>query len=57
MFYLLRVDDINFAPPDEKVYKGNGASDVIVFVPSNNGGLTKAHVEESGNDPDGVLIT
>ena len=56
-FSLLGIDDIKCSPPDDKICKGGGVRDVIVFVSSKNMGCTKAPVDEAVNDLDGVLIT
>ena len=37
-FSLLGVDHVNFAPLDDKFWKGYGVRDFIVLVPSNNRG-------------------
>ena len=54
---MLGVDDVKFAPPDDRVCEWNGVGYFLVFVPSNNGSCNKAPVDEVVNDPDGVLIT
>ena len=41
-FSLLGVDDVIFLPPDDKLCKGGGVIDVILVVPINNGGCSKA---------------
>ena len=46
----------NIFTPDDKLCKGDGVNNVIMFVPINNGICTKAHVDEAVNDPHGVLI-
>ena len=56
-FSLLGIDDIKCSPPDDKICKGGGVRDVIVFVSSKNMGCTKAPVDEAGNELYGVLIT
>ena len=57
LFSLLGFDGVSFVPPYEKVCKGGCVIDVIVFAPINNMGCTKAPVDETINEPDGVLIT
>ena len=44
-FALLGVDDLNSAPPYEKVCKRACVIDVIVIVPSSNGGCCEAPVD------------
>ena len=41
LFDFLGFDDVNFAPPDDKLCKGGGVIYVPVLLPSNNGGFGK----------------
>ena len=54
-FSLIEVDDIDFAPPYDKFYKGYGVRYVIAILPRKNGVCAKASFDKSGNDSDGVL--
>ena len=53
---LLVVDDIKLSPPDDRVCEWNCVGDIIVLIPGNKDSCTQAHVEEAGNDLDGILI-
>ena len=44
-FYLLGFDDVKFSPPYDKLLKTDGARDVVVIVPRNNGGYAKVPVD------------
>ena len=57
IFPLLGVDDVDFAPPYNKVCKWNVLGDVFVLVPGNNGICIKASIDDMGNVPDGILIS
>ena len=55
-FSLLVVDDIKLSSPDDKICEWNCVGDVIVLIPGNKYRCTQTHVDEAGNDPDGILI-
>ena len=54
---MLGVDYVKVVPSYDNVCKGDGVRDVLVFVPINNMGCTKAPIDYVRNEPDNILIT
>ena len=57
LFPLIGVDDVIFAPPDDKLCEYNGVVYFLVCFPISNGICAKGPVYESGNKPDVIFIT
>ena len=53
---FLGVDYVKFLSTDDKVRECNCVRDVLVLLSGNNRMCNKAHVDEAGDDPYGILI-